>query len=99
MFFENNPFDLVFKAFEQLYPGKVAKIYFEDTDQYKAYGVTFFGDNLPIIHIDPDYSVRKATEVLIHELAHVAAGYGNNHNEVWKDAENKIKNKYLEIKG
>lgn len=98
MIIENDPFKKVIEVFEKLYPDKQAKIFFMDTDEWKAYGVTFFNINqLPIIWIDPDYSVRKATEVLIHELAHVAVGYEANHGPEFEKAKNTITNKYNEL--
>jgi hypothetical protein len=99
MVIENDPFKLVIKAFNELYPGKIAVIYFKDTDEWDAYGVTFFPKNeRPIIYVDPDYSIRKATEVLIHELAHVAAGHEAAHGKIFEFHKNRIAEKYKELR-
>ena len=47
--FENDPFAMVYQAFQNLYPGKECRIFWEPEirpeDGDKAYGLTDFGDD------------------------------------------------------
>ena len=79
--FRNDPFSMVYKAFQNLYPGKECECYFEPDlkadDGDKAYG--------------------NATEIFAHELAHVAVGYDAEHGPEWDAAFDAILDEYNRI--
>ena len=102
MIFENSPFELIYKAFKNLYPEKEYKACIEpniiDVQGEKAYGVTiFFGNDLPIVAISAELAIKDAAEVFAHELAHVAAGEGAGHGEEWEEAFENIHKEYQRI--
>ena len=75
MIFENSPFDLIDKAFKNLYPGKEYRACIEpditDDQGEKAYGITiFYKDDIPIVAISVELTIKDAAEVFAHELAH-----------------------------
>lgn len=97
--FINDPFVIVWQAFKELYPDKDCKCYFgteEDCDQ--EFGLTHFdGDGEIQVIINANLPVQDAVEIFAHELAHVAAGVGHDHDEVWEKAFDDIYDKYNEI--
>lgn len=52
------------------------------------WGETCFPEDgsMPIISIDIDLPMRHATEILAHEMAHVAAGFDADHGPAWEAA-------------
>lgn len=79
--FINDPFHVVYQAFKELYPDKECEILFdynvETTDTHeRVKGVTIFPDDgsIPQIRIDCEQTIDRITEILAHELAHVACG-------------------------
>ena len=103
--FINDPFALVWKAFKNLYPDKDCEMWWDseirDSESgIPALGMTDFGvDGLVSVFIKPSLSVVDATEVLAHELAHVAVGVEQDHNEVWETAFDAIFREYNRIGG
>ena len=96
----NDPFAIVIKVFQQLYPDKTALIQWDDTldASKKEYGsTTFQDDGIPVIGLNPNLIVLVAVEILAHELAHVAAGIDAKHNDEWDKCFEAIHNKYFEI--
>lgn len=90
--FENDPFAMVYKAFQNLYPGKECVIYWEPEeikdDEGNSYvGMTHFADDGKItIEIRVNMFIGDAVETLAHELAHVAVGSAEEHGEKWEKA-------------
>ena len=100
--FENDPFAMVYQAFQNLYPGKECRIFWEPEirpeDGDKAYGLTDFGaDGTVMVFVTPDMKVLDAVEILSHELAHVAVGADHEHDEVWEAAFDAIFKEYNRI--
>ena len=102
MIFQNSPFEMLDKAFKNLYPDR-SYIAFIDVDMKdesgeKVYGCTQFnaGDT-PIIFIDASLSIQNAIEIFAHELAHVAVGANKGHGELWEKAFDEIRNEYNRI--
>ena len=46
-----------------------------------------------------DQSINEAGDILCHELAHVAVGFGHDHDEAWEEAYNAIYKRYEQIMG
>lgn len=101
--FKNDPFAIIYQAFKRLYPDKPCEIWWdiphdEEVDK-EAYGVTNFPDdgNIPQVFVYPNYPVHQQTEILAHELAHVAVGPEHEHDEVWEAAFDAIHEEYGRI--
>ena len=100
--FWNDPFSMVYQAFQNLYPGKECECYFEPDlkaeDEDKAYGLTnFCDDGETIILVDPNVDIEIATEIFAHELPHVAVGYDAKHGPEWDAAFDAILDEYNRI--
>ena len=100
--FENSPFEMIDKAFKRLYPEKEYRACIEpditDDQGEKAYGITiFYKDDIPIVAISVELTIKDAAEVFAHELAHVAAGEGTGHGEEWEGAFENISKEYQRI--
>lgn len=100
--FENDIFFMIYLAFKNLYPNKNCTCYWmpniRDEENNHAFGVTEFRDDESIIVcVDPDAKICDAAEILAHELAHVAVGENNGHNEAWESAFQAIWNEYNRI--
>ena len=82
-------------------------IWMEDENGKEVFGYTqFTKDEDPVIAISADLSIKNATEIFAHELAHVAAGEGAGHGEKWEtefqkifDEYNRVGQKRFETKG
>lgn len=102
MIFQNSPFEMLDKAFKNLYPDK-SYIAFIDVDMKdesgeKVYGCTQFNDNdIPVIFIDSSLSLQNAIEIFAHELAHVASGEKAGHGKEWEKSFEDIFNEYNRI--
>lgn len=102
MIFVNDPFELVAKAFSNLYPDKKYMACFEsqldDVDGKPVYGFTQFSDGeIPVIAVSAELTIKDATEIFAHELAHVAAGKEDGHGEKWEQEFEKIFQEYHRI--
>ena len=107
--FENDPFEPTYQAFKELYPDKDAICFWvyeiKDHDGNAVHGVTDFADTdggdleIPKIFIDCNQSINEAGDILCHELAHVAVGFGHDHDEAWEEAYNAIYKRYEQIMG
>ncbi len=102
--FKNDPFAIVWLAFKELYPDKDCMCFYEpeirpDADGSEVVGLTDFDEETGeiTVFIDTNLSIEDATEVFAHELAHVAVGFKQAHNEVWEKAFDAIFEKYNEI--
>ena len=98
--FINDPFAIVFKAYQNLY-NNPCEIYWgqhlDNGDKHEnEYGYTSFpyDDSLPEIHIFAEHPVTICVETLAHELAHVAVGVEHDHDAIWGNAFNKIFDEY-----
>lgn len=102
MIFINSPFDILDKAFHNLYPEKTYKACIDpnmtDEKGELVYGYTqFVKDDVPVIAISADLSIKNAVEVFAHELAHVAAGEGEGHSKIWEKEFDKIYDEYHRV--
>lgn len=101
--FNNDPFSLVYMAFENCYPGKQCEVYWDDKDMREEngeqqYGFTEFNDDgSVVVCVSPDIKVADAVEILAHELAHVAVGIDENHGQAWERAFDRIFVEYNRI--
>ncbi len=102
MIFKNSPFEILDKAFKSLYPDKeyIAFMgeHLEDEEGKPVFGYTEYLDGeKPVITIDAGLTIKDATEIFAHELAHVAAGMEAEHGEKWEREFDRIHKKYTEI--
>ena len=101
--FKNDPFSFAWKAFEELYPEKQCEVLWHpdiqsDNPEEPAYGFTeFCDDGVILVFVSSKLSVEDAAEILAHELAHVAVGVEQSHNDEWENAFEAIHKKYEEI--
>ena len=85
--FLNDPFSMVYQAFQNIYPGKKCECYFE---------ADLEADEIQIL-VDPNVDIENATEIFAHELAHVAVGYDAGHGPEWDTAFDAILDEYNRI--
>lgn len=102
MIFINSPFEILDEAFRSLYPDKKYRACIEeevkDDEGNEAFGFTqFIKGETPVIAISAELSIRNATEIFAHELAHVAAGEGAGHGEEWEMEFQRIFDEYNRI--
>lgn len=102
MIFLNSPFEILDKAFKSLYPDKEYIAFMgenlEDEEGKAVFGYTeYFDGEKPVITIDAGLTIKDATEIFAHELAHVAAGMEAEHGEKWEREFERIHKKYMEI--
>lgn len=100
--FKNDPFAITWIAFKNLFPDKDCECWFDTDmkadDEDKAYGLTnFCDDGTVVVTVDSEVTLENATEILAHELAHVAVGYDHGHDDVWDEAFGKILEEYDRI--
>ena len=100
--FENDPFSLVWKAFQNLYPDKECEVWYDQhqgDNHRKEYGYTNFPNDGSIsqILIFAEHNINIQTETLAHELAHVAVGVEHEHDEEWEKAFQDIFDEYERI--
>jgi hypothetical protein len=86
--FLNDPVKLIFQAAEELFPDIEFDIQYDDTMvmEKNEFGCTTFSEDAlkPLIEINPGLTVMEQLEIIAHEIAHVKAGVGAEHNEVWE---------------
>lgn len=101
--FKNDTFSLVWQAFKNLYPDKECECFWEshirdDGEGNEIFGLTDFGDDgSVVVFVRADLTVSVATEILAHELAHVAVGVDHDHDEAWESAFEAIFQEYHRI--
>ena len=101
--FENDPFALVHMAFENLFPGKVYKAYWEPEIREsesgdECYGLTDWqSDGTVYVFVKAGLKAFDAIEIFAHELAHVAVGIEHDHDEVWQKAFDDIFDEYIRL--
>lgn len=109
--FENDPFAMVWQAFQNLYPGKECRVLWYNMDAIQddmeiieevpggeRLGVTQFSDTGEVFVLISLKSIPEvATETLAHELAHVAVGIEKEHGTEWEAAFEKIFQEYNRI--
>ena len=97
--FENDPFCLLFEAFKELYPEKAGN--FRATwnpDINDWFGRTGFEvGRPPLIELNANEPVVIQTETFAHELAHAAAGFEAEHGKEWREAFDKIRDRYEKL--
>jgi hypothetical protein len=98
-----NPLDIVIEAYKNLY-GDEKTIYVQFNPHIKKilffghWGETeFFEDNKIIISLSPHLKLPYILEILAHELAHVAAGIHQQHNQVWENCFERIRVEFDKI--
>lgn len=99
--FRNDPFCMVWMAYNRLYD-KPCEIWWDyhDEDTYaKAFGFTEFpyDGSTPTVIIFADHPVKVQIETLAHELAHVAVGVGHDHDSLWEEAFAAIQAEFYKI--
>lgn len=104
MYFQNDPFAVVFQVFSRLYPEAECDVVWveqlRDEEGGVVYGMTTFpADEMvrPLVEISGELTMQDAVEILAHELAHVAAGINQGHGKAWEKAFRKIHEGYLDI--
>lgn len=100
--FKNDPFALVWEAFQNIFPNKKCECWFDVVDDPKDedghYGWTQWHDDGTItIAVDVGLRLADAVEIFAHELAHVAVGADADHNEEWGKAFDAIHAEYDRI--
>lgn len=109
--FENDPFAIVWQAFQNLYPGKECQVLWYNMDAIhddgkiieevpggERLGLTqFFDDGEVLVLVSVKSTPEVATETLAHELAHVAVGIEKEHGTEWEAAFEKIFQEYNRI--
>ena len=93
-----DPIETVIEAFQLLYPDAHAEVCFGQQIQ-GGLGATIFPDDgaIPTVLISGKIPHGRVPEILAHELAHVAAGYGAEHGEEWERAFEAINGGYMRI--
>jgi hypothetical protein len=99
--FINDPLRTVFRAAEELWPDIQFIIQYnhELSMDKNEFGCTLFPEDgsIPIIDINPALTVTAQLEIIGHEIAHVKAGEGAGHNEVWEGHFEEIFQKVMDI--
>lgn len=102
--FNNDIFSMIWIAFKNLFPDKDCKCFWETDircadDGTDCFGLTDFDEETGevTVFIVPTLTVGDAAEVFAHELAHVAVGFGHDHDEAWEKAFDDIFNEYNRI--
>lgn len=69
-----------------------------DEDGNQCYGVTIWpNDNGSIlIHVSSEINLSFMAEILAHEFAHVLCGISQDHNKIWEDMFNYIRDEFIE---
>lgn len=91
MNFINNPFEILEEIIREDYPQVDCDIIIGQqlTDGIESFGCTFFPEDKSeriVIEIHSSLSLKDATKILAHELAHVIAGEEADHGEEWEEA-------------
>ena len=100
--FDNDIFCMIWEGFKRLYPEKKCTCIWDptiqDNPEMGPFGATdFLDDGEIVVRVSPMLQVADASEVFAHELAHVAVGFNNDHNEVWKNAFDRIYDEYNRV--
>jgi hypothetical protein len=102
--FKNDIFSMIWIAFKNIFPDKECECFWEPNirdcdDGTPCLGVTDFDEESGevTVFIKPELSVQDAAEIFAHELAHVAVGKENEHNEIWEKAFDDIFDEYNRI--
>ena len=95
--FLNNPIADLIAIVERLYPDIEAEVQF--VSEQETPGEVVFPENeiVPLISVRGDIPYEAVLEILAHELAHVAVGYGNEeeHGPLWEAAFGRIHQEYM----
>ena len=101
--FENDPYETLIEAFENLYPDLNYRIFWvpeiKDEDGNMLCGSTFFpeDEDFAVIEISVDLKTLDAVEILAHELAHVVVSIEEGHSEKWEEVFKKIHREYARV--
>lgn len=91
-----DPFGMLLVVFEELYPEHDCEVHWAEglKEQEDVWGETNFDGEIPVVTVDVSCPVQGAVEIMAHELAHVVAGYDEEHGEKWQEVFRKIHEKY-----
>lgn len=97
--FVNDPFALVWIAYKRLYDKPCEIWYCTHSEDEEGFGYTDFpcDGGTPMVYINAEYPITMQTEILAHELAHVAVGAEHGHDEIWNKAFDAIFDEYEKI--
>lgn len=101
--FYNDMCSIVWKAFKNLYPDKQVTcewtpVLDDAEDGNSVYGRTIeLDDGEYFVQVITTLPVEDATEILAHELAHVAVGIDHDHDETWEAAFEELFEEYNRI--
>lgn len=101
--FKNDIFSMIWIAFKNIYPDKDCECFWtpeirDDADGNECLGMTNFGeDGIVSVFVRTSLKIEDAAEIFAHELAHVAVGLEQDHNEVWESAFDAIFDEYNRI--
>jgi len=94
-----NPITSIIECAESLYPDLNCCIYWDSEldHEQEGYGFCEWVENEPPrIAISTQLEVENTIEIIAHEIAHAVAGEHNDHNEIWEEVFQKIRNKWYE---
>ena len=101
--FANDMFSMLWIVCRRIWPEVKCKCQWTE-DIFTPYGEEAYGETVfpedgtePVISISAQVPVVHAVEILAHELAHVAAGEGHDHDEVWENAFQALNDAYCEF--
>lgn len=101
--FINNPYDMVIKVFDTLFPDTLCAVQFDGTmENCPPWGATVFPDEIdaiPMVYINANLTIVAGVGILAHELAHVVCGVEEGHGEKWKEAADKIHEGFNKLAG
>ena len=100
--FRNDPFAIVWEAFQKLYPGKKCECYLADielSNESSAYGFVVFPEDgsTPKVYLKVCDKLSVMVEALADNLAQIAAGPEHNHDKVWANAFDAIHDEFRRI--
>ena len=91
----NTPLDDVIKCAEKVYGQISCTIEIVPIEEEKTYGCTTFCDDGEIVvTLNAAIPYMYLLEILAHELAHVIAGKGHDHDETWEKIFDNIHKEY-----
>jgi len=97
--FVNNPFEVMRRAFKQLYPKVPVRIHFRELERDLGLAELQPGQKVPHIYVDPRQTFAEVLKTLAHELAHVAVPTDAKHGKRWRAAFKAIRSECQRIVG
>ena len=95
--FLNDPISDIIAIVERLYPDIEAEVQIVSEQEVPGEVVFPEDETTPLISVRGDIPYEAVLEILAHELAHVAVGYGNEeeHGPLWEAAFDRIHREYM----